>query len=85
MRWAASNVEHDARDKFAILGMVSREGRAEERIGFRKPVRVAGNIEDWLMDVLREMQATMKGRCEEAAGDLLRANEASALASAGRA
>jgi len=65
-----SYVDHDKKDKFTILGMVSREGRAEERITFRKPVKVAGNIEDWLMDVLREMQRTMKARLEEAAGEI---------------
>ena len=37
---------------------------------FRKPVKVAGNIEDWLMDVLVEMQRTMKVRLEEAAVEL---------------
>ena len=69
-----SYVDHDKKDKFSILGMVSREGRAEERISFRKPVKVAGNIEDWLMDVLREMQRTMKVRCEEAAGEVFAAS-----------
>jgi hypothetical protein len=67
---AISYVDHDKRDKLSIVGMVSREGRAEERIGFVRPVRVAGNIEDWLNDVLREMQRTMKARCAEAAAEV---------------
>ena len=65
-----SYVIHNKKDKFIIEGMVSREGRAEEIIMFRKPVKVAGNIEDWLMDVLVEMQRTMKVRLEEAAIEL---------------
>ena len=65
-----SYVIHDKKDKFIIQGMVSREGRAEEIIMFRKNVKVAGNIEDWLMDVLVEMQRTMKVRLEEAAIEL---------------
>lgn len=69
-----SYVDHAPKDKFVINGMVSREGRAEERIPFRRPVRVAGNIEDWLMDVLREMQRTMKALCEEAAAEVLGAS-----------
>jgi len=65
-----SYVIHNKKDKFIIEGMVSREGRAEEIIMFRKPVKVAGNIEDWLMDVLVEMQRTMKVRLEEAVVEL---------------
>jgi dynein heavy chain len=65
-----SYVIHDKKDKFIIQGMVGREGSSEETIMFRKPVKVAGNIEEWLMDVLKEMQRTMKVRCEEAAMDI---------------
>ena len=64
-----SYVEHDRRDVMKIIAMVSREGRAEERISFARPVTIAGNIEDWLNDLLREMRRTMKIRAEEAAGE----------------
>jgi len=66
-----SCVDHDKKDKFVIQAMISREGRAEERIQFRKPVKIQGNIEDWLMDLLKEMQRTMKVRLEEAVGEML--------------
>ncbi len=69
-----SYVLHDKKDKFVIQGMVSREGRAEEIINWRKPVKVAGNIEDWLMDVLKEMQRTMKVRLEEAVAEVVLAS-----------
>ncbi len=66
-----SCVEHDKKYKFIIKAMISREGRAEEHIGFRKAVKVQGNIKDWLMDVLKEMQRTMKVRLEEAVGEMI--------------
>jgi hypothetical protein len=65
-----SNVEHDKKDKVIIKEMISREGRAEERITFRRPVKAQGNIEDWLTDLLREMQRTMKALCEECAAEM---------------
>ena len=70
-----SVVEHDKKDKFIINAMISREGRAEERIQFRKPVKIAGNIEDWLMDVLKEMQRSMKTRLEEAVAEMVIASQ----------
>jgi dynein heavy chain len=70
-----SYVEHDKKDKFTILAMISREGTAEEKIPFRKPVKVSGNIEDWLMDVLKEMQRTMKVKVEEAVGEVMLASQ----------
>lgn len=70
-----SSVEHDKKDKFIIQAMIAREGSSEEKIGFRKVVKVAGNIEDWLMDVLKEMQRTMKVRCEEAALEVAMASK----------
>ncbi len=57
---SVSYVEHDKRDKALIKAVISREGRAEERIELRRPVKAAGNIEDWLNDLLREKRATMK-------------------------
>jgi dynein heavy chain len=62
-----SCVEHDKKDKSIIRDIISREGRAEETINLRRPVRAAGNIEDWLMDLLQEMQYTMKELCEQCA------------------
>ncbi|RYE84765.1 MAG: hypothetical protein EOO65_01700, partial [Methanosarcinales archaeon] len=62
-----SCVEHDKKDRSLIREMISREGRAEEHIALRRSVKAAGNIEDWLMDLLKEMQLTMKELCEECA------------------
>ena len=57
---SVSYVEHDKRDRALIKAVISREGRAEERIELRRPVKAVGNIEDWLNDLLREKRATMK-------------------------
>lgn len=62
---------HDPKDKFVILQIVSAEGGAKETIDFRKPVKVFGNIEDWLMDLLKEMQRSMKLLLDDAAGRVM--------------
>lgn len=62
-----SAVEHDEKNKFIINAMLSREGSTTEEVVFRKPVEAMGNIEDWLMKLLKEMQRTMKIELSEAA------------------
>ena len=49
---------------------INKDSAAEERIGFSKPVHATGNIEEWLMRLLQEMQRTMKLLCEECAYDV---------------
>jgi dynein heavy chain len=67
---AVSVVAHDPKDPTRILEFVNRDGGAEERIGFANPVKAVGNIEDWLLVLLHEMQRTMKLLCEECAFDM---------------
>ncbi|CAM9820421.1 unnamed protein product [Heterosigma akashiwo] len=63
---AIATVEHDPKDKTLIRKMNSSEGQTE----FSSVVKAVGNIEDWLMDLLRKMQVTMKDLCRSAAGSV---------------
>jgi dynein heavy chain len=65
-----SFVEHDKADPSLINAIVSRKGRDEERIPLESQVKAQGNIEEWLMDLLREHQRSMKAVCGEAAADI---------------
>jgi dynein heavy chain, axonemal len=62
---SVSFVEHDKRDRAQINEIVSREGRAEERVPLLHPIKAVGNIEEWLMDLKNEMQVTMKALAQE--------------------
>lgn len=64
-----SMVVHDREDVSIIREFVNREGTAEERIGLFTAVKAVGNIEDWLSELLLEMQRTMKLLCEECVFD----------------
>ena len=63
-------VEHDKKDKDMIVGMHSFLKGGTESIELRKPVKCVGNIEDWLMALLKEHQATMKWYCAECAAEI---------------
>jgi dynein heavy chain len=65
-----SCVEHDKKDKALIREIISREGSSDERITLRRPVKAAGNIEDWLGVLLAEMRRSMKELAEEAANEI---------------
>ncbi|OQR97844.1 dynein heavy chain, outer arm [Achlya hypogyna] len=68
---SVSRVEHDKADKRRILALKSMVGNDEETIVLTKPVVADGNIEDWLGALEKEMFATMKGLCREAAADCM--------------
>ncbi len=70
---AIQYVEHDKKDKTIIYKMHGDGGEGHEVIPFEKPVKAVGNIEDWLMDLLRNMRSTMKGlakSCAAAIGEV---------------
>jgi dynein heavy chain, axonemal len=67
---SVSSVEHDENDPSIIVSIVSKEGNAEEKIKLNSPVKAVGNVEDWLGDLLVEMQSTMKSLAFEAACDI---------------
>eukprot|EP00814_Leptocylindrus_danicus_P009510 CAMPEP_0116004988 /NCGR_PEP_ID=MMETSP0321-20121206/911_1 /TAXON_ID=163516 /ORGANISM="Leptocylindrus danicus var. danicus, Strain B650" /LENGTH=4605 /DNA_ID=CAMNT_0003473357 /DNA_START=128 /DNA_END=13942 /DNA_ORIENTATION=- len=57
---AIQYVEHDKKDKTIIHKLHGSGGVGHEEVTFMKPVKAIGNIEDWLMSLLKNMQATMK-------------------------
>lgn len=61
---------------------MSREGNSDERVALRRPVRAAGNIEDWLCELLKEMRRTMKELCDECAQEIAAITSASGSAAA---
>ena len=62
-----SKVNHDRVDKSVITAMHSISGVDEEVIPFATPVKAAGNIEEWLGAIEKEMQMTLKALCERCA------------------
>lgn len=65
---AIQYVEHDKEDRTIIHKMHGNGGDGHEVIPFCKPVKVIGNIEDWLMTLLKSMRVTMKDLARNAAG-----------------
>lgn len=53
-------VEHDKKDKTIIHRFHGVGGVGHEIIRFFQPVKAVGNIEDWLLSLLQNMQRTMK-------------------------
>lgn len=67
---AISYVEHNKKDKTIIEKMHGDGDIGHEIIPFSTPVKAQGNIEEWLLDLLKKMQFTMKDLTRSAAGDL---------------
>jgi len=63
---AITSVQHHKTDKTIILKIQSSEGE----VPFSTPVKAVGNIEDWLSELLRKMQITMKDLCRLSAGEV---------------
>ena len=57
---AIQYVEHDKKDRTIIYKMHGNGGDGHEVIDFYQPVKAVGNIEDWLMALLKNMMWTMK-------------------------
>ncbi|CAM9799127.1 unnamed protein product [Ectocarpus fasciculatus] len=57
---AISYVEHNRKDKTIIEKMHGDGGAGHEIIPFSFVVKAVGNIEDWLVELLKKMQLTMK-------------------------
>ncbi|GMH89960.1 hypothetical protein TrVE_jg7050 [Triparma verrucosa] len=57
---AIQYVEHDKKDRTIIYKIHGNGGDGHEVIDFYQPVKAVGNIEDWLMALLKNMMWTMK-------------------------
>ena len=57
---AIQYVEHDKKDKTIIHKLHGDGGEGHEVVTFINPVRAVGNIEEWLMALLKNTQATLK-------------------------
>jgi len=57
---AVQSVEHDKKDRTIIYKINGSGGVGHEVIPFYQPVKAVGNIEDWLMALLKNMMYTMK-------------------------
>lgn len=68
---AVSYVEHNRKDKTIIEKIHGDGGNGHEIIPFSSPVKAQGNIEDWLSELLKKMQLTMKDLARNCAGDSL--------------
>jgi dynein heavy chain len=64
-------VIHSRLDKLQITDILSIIGSAKETVSMSKPVKAQGNIEDWLGELEREMQRSLKKLCELAAVECL--------------
>lgn len=67
---AISYVDHNKKDKTIIEKMHGDGGNGHEIIPFSNAVKAVGNIEDWLCELLRKMQLTMKDLTRNCASDL---------------
>ena len=68
---AISYVEHNKKDKTIIERIHGDGGNGHEVIPFSVNVKAVGNIEDWLCDLLKQMQLTMKDIARNCASDLV--------------
>ena len=59
-------VVHSKSDKLQITDIQSSIGTAKETINLYKVVKSIGNIEDWLGELEKEMQVSLKRLCEAA-------------------
>ena len=64
-------VVHSKSDKALINDIQSSMGNEKETIPLEKPVKAHGNIEDWLGELEREMQRSLKRLAETAAMECL--------------
>jgi dynein heavy chain len=64
-------VVHAKQDKLQINEIQSIIGNAKESILLNKPLKAMGNIEDWLGELEREMQRSLKRLCETASIECL--------------
>ncbi len=64
-------VTHSRLDKLQITDILSIIGNAKENVTLNKSVKAQGNIEDWLGELEKEMQRSLKKLCEQAAADCL--------------
>ena len=67
---AISYVDHNKKDKTIIEKIHGDGGNGHEVIPFSTAVKAVGNIEDWLCDLLKKMQFTMKDITRNSSGDL---------------
>ena len=66
---AISYVEHNKKDKTLIERIHGDGGAGHEVIPFSSVVKAQGNIEDWLSELLKKMQLTMKDISRNCASD----------------
>jgi dynein heavy chain, axonemal len=64
---ALEKVDHNRKDKYIIEAM----NGDDQRVPFSTPVKATGNIEDWLGELLKKMQMTMKDLCRICAGEIV--------------
>jgi len=67
---AISYVDHNKKDKTLIERIHGDGGPGHELFPFSSVVKAQGNIEDWLCDLLFNMQMTMKDMCRNSSADL---------------
>ena len=64
---AIQYVEHDPDDKTIIRKFHGSGGEGHEVVDFIRPVKAVGNIENWLMTLLKTKQETLKEKARECA------------------
>ncbi|CDJ35908.1 Dynein heavy chain axonemal, related [Eimeria mitis] len=64
---AISRVEFDKADRKKITAIKAVAGSAEEVVPLTAPVKVEGNIEDWLRSLEAQMQKSIRRECKYAA------------------
>eukprot|EP00937_MAST-01D_sp_MAST-1D-sp2_P000194 g194.t1 len=64
-----THVEHDRNDKSKITAMFSGP-QAALKVTFDGHVKAKGNIEEWLLEVVRTMKVSLKSICKNCAADI---------------
>ena len=66
---AISRVKFDETDRKSIVSIMECVGQDVEEIVLTDPVKAEGNIEQWLANLEKEMQKSVRNVCKEASGD----------------
>ena len=66
---AITRVKFDEQDRRQIVSIMQNVGKDEEEVFLTDKVKAEGNIEQWLLNLEKEMQRSMRDVCKDAARD----------------
>ena len=66
---AITRVKFDEQDRRQIVSIIQNVGKDVEEVFLTDKVKAEGNIEQWLLNLVKEMQRSMRDVCKDAARD----------------